>query len=67
MENIYPGYRQLRNSTTVSLFAISDKSQIRRNSEPRIMISPLAKGDETSAALAVAKATVGQKVRYHEL
>jgi hypothetical protein len=30
------------------------------------MINPLAKDDETSAALAVVKATVGQKVRYYE-
>jgi hypothetical protein len=31
------------------------------------MINPLAKSDETSAALAVAEATIGQKVRYHKL
>ena len=31
------------------------------------MINPLAKSDETSAALAVVEATVAQKVRYHEL
>jgi hypothetical protein len=29
-----------------------------------IMINPLATGEDTSAALAVVKATVGQKVRY---
>ena len=55
-------------SSTVSLFVISDdKSQTRRDTRPSIMINPLAKRDETSAALAVAEATVGQKVRHHEL
>ena len=68
IENILPGYCQLRNSSTVSLFAISDdKSETRRDTKPSIMINPLGKGDETSAALAVVEATVGQKVRYHEL
>ena len=68
MENIFLGYRQLRNSSTVSLFVISDDEfQIRTDSRPTIMVNPLAKGDNGSAALAVVKATVGQKVRYHEL
>ncbi|GFG35192.1 hypothetical protein Cfor_11683 [Coptotermes formosanus] len=38
-----------------------DKFQMRKDSGPSIMINPLSKGDETSAALAVVKATVGQK------
>ena len=67
IENIFLRYCTLRNSSTVSIFAISDKSQTHRDTRPSIMINPLAKGDETSAALAVAEATVGQKVRYHEL